>query len=148
MQLSPHFSLAELTISQAASRRGIKNVPNADALAALKSLCVNVLEPIRAHFDRPVIISSGYRAPAVNKAVGGSATSAHCFGQAADFTVPGVSNFELCGWIERNLNYDQLIYEFGESGWVHVGYGGKMRNMELSAKTVSRRTKYLPGIVK
>jgi uncharacterized protein YcbK (DUF882 family) len=148
MQLSPHFSLAELTISQAASRRGIKNVPNAAALASLKALCINVLEPIRAHFDRPVIISSGYRAPAVNKAVGGSTTSAHCFGQAADFTVPGVSNFELCGWIERNLNYDQLIYEFGESGWVHVGYGGKMRNMELSYKRIKGRAVPVTGIVK
>lgn len=148
MNLSPHFTLAELTVSSAASRRGLNNTPGPNETAALKLLCEKVLEPIRAHFGRPVIVTSGYRSPKVNKAVGGSGTSQHCFGQAADFTVPGVGNLDLCKWIERNLNYDQLIYEFGESGWVHVSYrDGNLRNMELSAKRVGRSTKYLPGLV-
>ena len=145
MNLSPHFTLAEMTVSQTASRRGLNNTPGANEIAALKLLCEKVLEPIRKHFDRPVIVTSGYRSPKVNKAIGGSATSQHCFGQAADFTVPGVGNLDLCKWIERNLNYDQLIYEYGESGWVHVSYrDGNLRNMELTAK---RGKGYLPGLV-
>lgn len=149
MNLSEHFTLAELTVSQAASRKGLANVPGSSEIAALKLLCQNVLEPVRAHFARPVIVTSGYRAPAVNKAVGGSSTSQHCFGQAVDFTVPGVGNLDLCHWIARNLHFDQLIYEFGESGWVHCSWvDSPLRNQQLSAKRVGGRTKYLPGLVK
>lgn len=133
MRLSKHFTLAEMTRSQTASRRGLDNTPPPKAIAALRALCENVLEPIRTHFARPVIVTSGYRAPAVNKAVGGSASSQHCKGEAADFTVPGVSNLDLCQWIMRNLKYDQLIYEFGEGGWVHVSWrDGGNRQMELT----------------
>lgn len=149
MDISEHFSLAELKVSQAASRKGLDNTPGPNEIARLRLLCQHVLEPIRSHFARPVIVTSAYRAPAVNKAVGGSPTSQHCFGQAADFTVPRVSNFDLCLWIARNLEYDQLIYEFGESGWVHCSWvDGPLRNQELSAKRVGGRTKYLPGLVK
>lgn len=147
MNLSPHFTLAEMTVSQAASRKGIPNVPNAEAIKALTLLCEKVLEPVRQHYGRPVVITSGYRSPRVNVAVGGSATSAHCKGEAADFTVPGVSNLAVCRWIERNLNYDQLIYEFGEGGWIHVGYSPRMRNQELSAKRRGGKTVYLAGLV-
>lgn len=145
MNLSPHFTLAEMTKSQTATRKGIHNQPGPHAIAALKALCENVLEPIRKHFDRPVIVTSGYRSPVVNKAIGGSATSQHCFGEAADFTVPGVSNFDLCQWIMRNLKYDQLIYEYGESGWVHCSYRvGRLRSQEL---TITRKGTQ-QGIVK
>lgn len=145
MNLSRHFTLAEMTVSQAASRRGLDNTPGPREIAALKRLCEKVLVPIREHFDRPVIVTSGYRSPKVNKAIGGAASSQHCKGEAADFTVPGVSNLALCKWIERNLNYDQLIYEFGESGWVHVSYRDTgNRQMELSAK---HGKGYLPGLV-
>jgi len=147
MTLTEHFTLAEMTASQAASRRGISNVPNAAAVKALTLLCEKVLEPVRAHFGKPVIVSSGYRSPRVNVAVGGSATSAHCLGEAADFTVHGVSNMTVCQFIMRDLTYDQLIYEFGESGWIHVCYGGRMRNQELSAKKLGGKTVYLPGLV-
>lgn len=147
-QLSPHFTLAELTVSQTAARKGISNVPPAEAVAALKLLCEKVLEPLRAHYGRPVVVSSGYRAPRVNVAVGGSASSQHCFGEAADLRVPGVSNLEVCRWLQANLAYDQLIYEFGESGWVHVSYSRhRLRNEELSAKKVRGRTQYLKGLV-
>jgi zinc D-Ala-D-Ala carboxypeptidase len=145
MKLSPHFTLAEMTVSQTASRKGIDNTPGASEIAALKLLCEKVLEPVRVHFDRPVIVTSGYRSPTLNKRIGGSATSQHCKGQAADFTVPGVSNYELCKWMERNLNYDQLIYEYGESGWVHASYREPYRNMELTKR---RGTRYLSGIQK
>lgn len=148
MQLSENFTLAELTHSQAASRRGLNNVPGPAAVKALGLLCRHVLEPVRLQFGRAVLVSSGYRAPAVNKAVGGSASSQHCLGEAADFTVSGVSNLDVCQWMMRALHYDQLIYEFGESGWIHASWrDGHLRNMELSAKRIAGRTKYLPGIV-
>ena len=145
MNLSKHFTLSEMTVSQTASRKGIDNTPGQKEIDALAMLCKEVLEPIRAHFDRPVIVTSGFRSVALNKRIGGSATSQHCKGEAADFTVPGVSNFELCKWMERNLNYDQLIYEYGESGWVHVSWTEGYRNMELTKR---RGQRYLPGILK
>lgn len=146
MNLSPNFTLEEMTVSQAASRRGLDNSPGTAEIAQLKGLCKNVLEPIRAHFARPVIVSSGYRSPAVNKAIGGSPTSQHCKGMAADFTVPGVSNIDLAQWIMRNLNYDQLILEYPPSGWVHVSWlDGRLRNEELTAKR--GKVRYRPGIV-
>lgn len=148
MNLSPHFTLAEMTRSATASRRGLDNTPSPAVIAALKGLCENVLEPVRLHFGRPVIVTSGYRSPEVNRAARGARNSQHTRGQAADFTVPGVGNLDLCQWIMRNLNYDQLIYEFGEAGWVHCSWiDGPLRNQELSAKRVGTKTVYLPGLV-
>lgn len=148
MNLTPNFTLAEMIRSSAASRRGIDNTPSPVVIKALTALCVHVLEPVRAHHGRPVIVTSGYRSPAVNKAIGGATTSQHVAGEAADFTVHGVSNIEVCRWMEKNLNYDQLIYEFGESGWIHASYrAGQLRNMELSAVRRGGKTIYLPGIV-
>ncbi|MBH9537889.1 D-Ala-D-Ala carboxypeptidase family metallohydrolase [Novosphingopyxis sp. YJ-S2-01] len=151
MKLSEHFTLAEMTASQVAARQGIDNSAGPDEIAALRRLCERVLEPVRRHFDRPVIISSGYRSPALNRAIGGSAASQHSLGEAADFTIPGVPNIEVARWMETHLNYDQLIYEFGPAGWIHVSYRQPFRNQELSA--VRRRrfgrlgTLYLPGLV-
>lgn len=149
MQLSEHFTLAEMLYSPTAVRKGIPNDAPADVVKALKLLCEKVLEPVRAHYGKPVRVTSGYRSPRVNRAVGGAASSQHCNGEAADFTVEGVSNFEVCKWLEANLSYDQLIAEFGEAGWVHVSYSAhRLRNQELTAKKVGGRTKYLPGIVR
>ena len=146
MKLTAHFTLAEMTVSQTAARQGIDNTPGEREIAALTMLCTEVLEPVRAHFDRPVIVSSGYRSATLNRAIGGSSSSQHCKGEAADFTVPGVGVLDLAQWMHRNLQYDQLIYEFGR--WVHVSYrAGALRNMELSAKRIGGRTSYLPGIV-
>jgi hypothetical protein len=135
--------------SQTAVRRGIANTPGKAEIAALTLLCERVLEPVRVHYDRPVIVSSGYRAPKLNRAIGGSSSSQHCSGEASDFTVLGVSNFDVCNWMHRNLDYDQLIYEFGEAGWIHASYSeGQMRNQELTALRSWRgRTIYKPGIV-
>lgn len=147
-KLTKNFTLEEMTRSQTASRKGLDNTAPPKVIGALKTLCEKVLQPIADHFQRPVHVSSGYRSPAVNKAAGGAKTSQHIQGEAADFTVPGVSNIELAQWIMRNLNYDQLIYEFGESGWIHVSYrDGRLRNQELSAKRVKGSTKYVPGLV-
>jgi zinc D-Ala-D-Ala carboxypeptidase len=148
MRLTPNFTLAEMIVSQTASRRGIDNTPPPAVVTALTLLCNRVLEPVRVHYKRPVIVTSGYRSPAVNKAVGGAASSQHVLGEASDFTVHGVSNLEVCRWMEKNLNYDQLIYEFGESGWIHVSYrADRLRNMELSAVRRGGKTVYLPGLV-
>lgn len=147
MKLSPHFSLSEMTLSQTAVRNGIDNRPGEAEIAALKLLCEEVLERVRRHFNRPVIISSGYRSPALNREIGGSSTSQHCKGEAADFTVPGLSNLEVCDWMHRRLNYDQLIYEYGEAGWVHCSFSAdRMRNAELTAVRDLSGTRYLSGI--
>jgi uncharacterized protein YcbK (DUF882 family) len=127
MKVSPNFTLAELTKSQTAVRLGINNTPTPEAVDNLRNLCVNVLEPIRAHFKSPIIISSGFRCKALNNAVGGSKTSQHMTGQAADIEVYGKSNWDVLDYIENNLQYDQLIQEFMKqnnptAGWVHVSY--------------------------
>jgi zinc D-Ala-D-Ala carboxypeptidase len=147
-RLSPHFTLAELVASQTAARKGIPNIPGPAEIRALTLLCENVLEPVRAHYGVPVLISSGYRCRRLNVAIGGSASSQHCAGEAADFEVTGVSNLAVCRWIHANLNYDQLIYEFGEAGWVHASWSAaRMRNQELTATKRRGGTHYAAGIV-
>lgn len=148
MRLSPSFTLDEMIRSSTASRRGIDNMPPPVIIERLRLLCEHVLEPVRSHWKRPVIVTSGYRSPALNSAIGGSGTSQHSQGEAADFTVHGTSNIEVCRWITANLEYDQLIYEFGEDGWVHCSWSkSRLRNMELTARRVSGKTVYIAGIV-
>lgn len=144
--VTEHFSLAELSYSEAAIRHGIDNIiptaliPNIIAVA-------QALEVIRAHYDRPIKITSGYRCPAVNEAVGGSRTSSHCQALAADFTVLGVPNIEVCQKIPELLGvFDQVISEFGPAGWVHLGMGDIRRQL-LSAVTEHGKTVYHHGIV-
>ena len=147
MNLSPHFTLAEMTRSSAAVRRGLDNRAPPAVADALARLCIHVLEPVRAQFGM-VQVTSGYRSPAVNRAIGGAKTSRHVFGEAADFTVPGVCNMVVCRWIMLHLNYDQLIYEFGEAGWVHCSWReGALRNQELTVKRVGGQAHTLPGLV-
>lgn len=139
MNLSPNFSLNELTKSQAAMRRGWSNAPPPEAVAALRRLCEGILEPIRLHFGKPVIINSGFRSPRVNKAIGGAATSQHIKGEAADLEIPGVANGDLAIFIRDRLAFDQLILEAytpGEpsSGWVHVSLTAvRLRRQVLTA---------------
>jgi len=139
MKLSANFELAELIKSQVAERKGIPNNPSPDQIDNLKSLCINVLQPIRSEFDKPVIISSGFRSAELCIAIGSKPTSQHAEGKAADLEIPGVDNMELAMWIKNNLNFDQLILEFykdGEpnSGWIHVSWNGDSnRNSTLRA---------------
>lgn len=138
MQLSENFSLIEFTKSQTAIRRGINNNPTLAHRIALANLCRHVLEPIRAHFGRPVRINSGYRSRTLNAAVGGSNTSQHSLGEAADIEVDGIDNRTLAKWIEANVRFDQLILEGAKrgdpnAGWVHVSYGPRMRGQTLTA---------------
>lgn len=138
MKLSQHFTISEMTKSQTAERKRIDNVPNLEEVESLKSLCVNVLEKIRSHFGKPVTINSGFRCIKLNKAIGGSKTSQHVKGEAADIEISGVDNLILAKWIKENLQFDQLICEFytpgvPDSGWVHVSWSrAKNRNQVLT----------------
>ena len=150
MKLSANFQLSELVKSQTAERKGIPNNPSPTQIDNLKALCINILQPIRSHFDSPVLISSGYRSAELCLAIGSSIHSQHIEGKAADIEVIGVDNKELAQWIKDNLEYDQLILEFyknGEpdSGWVHVSWNGSdNRNQSLHAFKENDKTKYKP----
>ena len=127
MKLSGHFSLAELTKSQTATRKGIDNKPTLDHIENLTELCTHVLEPTRRNFGKPMVISSGYRSEELCEAIGTSKNSQHAKGEAADFEMFGVDNKELAKYIKNNLVFDQLILEFynpddPSSGWVHCSY--------------------------
>ena len=152
MNLSANFSLKELTKSDTATRLGLDNTPGEAALENLKVLCEKVLQPVREHFGKSVTVNSGYRSPESNAAVGGSKTSDHCKGQAADIEIPGVANADLAQWIMDNCDYTQLILEFytqgiPDSGWVHVSFDpSNLKMQELTAVKVSGKTQYLPGL--
>jgi zinc D-Ala-D-Ala carboxypeptidase len=153
MNLSANFSLHELTKSETALRMGFDNSPDDEATENLRLLCEKVLQPVRDHFGKGVKVNSAYRSPESNAAVGGSKTSDHCKGMAADIEIPGVANAELAQWIMDNLEYTQLILEFytpgiPDSGWVHVSYDpANLKNQELTATKVAGKTTYLPGLV-
>ena len=153
MNLTANFSLHELTKSETALRMGFDNTPGEDEIAALKLLAENVLQPVRDHFGKGVKCNSGFRSPESNHAVGGSRTSDHCLGRAADIEIPGVPNAELAQWIMDNLEYTQLILEFytpgiPDSGWVHVSYDpNNLKKQELTAMKVAGKTQYVPGLV-
>lgn len=149
MNLSENFSLGELTISETAKRKGIKNVPNAKQIEALKKLSENVLQPIRNHFGIPIHISSGYRSTELNKSIGGAGTSQHCKGEAADIDMDftSVKNREIFDFIRTKIEFDQLIFEGGtpkNPAWVHVSWNsnGKQRNQVLIAKLVAGKMSY------
>ena len=152
MKLSQHFSYQEFIKSQTATRRGISNEPDDSQLYNMKMICANILEPVRVNFDKPVIITSGFRSPELCVAIGSSTNSQHAKGEAADFEIPGVSNKELADWIHDNLPYDQLILEFFDgkdpnSGWVHCSHKSENRGQYLIAyKDENRKTKYAPAI--
>jgi zinc D-Ala-D-Ala carboxypeptidase len=135
MNLSPHFTLDELTHSQTAERDNLDNTPGPDALAALRRTAMG-LEAVRIRLGgAPILISSGYRGPAVNAAVKGSKTSQHMKGEAADFTAPrfGTPRQIVDALAESDVPYDQLILEFAHRGrgWVHISFAAAPRRMAL-----------------
>ncbi|MFC5346254.1 D-Ala-D-Ala carboxypeptidase family metallohydrolase [Brevundimonas staleyi] len=145
-RLSDHFTLAEMTVSAAAARKGLDNTPPPQIVDQL-ILTADRMEKVRELLGgHPIRITSGYRSPAVNKAVGGSATSAHRTGHAVDFTCPGFGTpAQVAAHLAKHLiGYDQLIEEFGE--WVHVGFGPGQRMQKLTARKVAGKTKYTQGI--
>lgn len=143
-QLSPHFKLSELLVSNTAKSKGLDNDPTPEIEANLKALCENVLEPIRKAVG-PLKINSGYRSDAVNKAVGGSTTSAHSFGLAADLHPPAGCKKLMNDIIKSGVKLDQIIFE---QTWVHVGYlnpkDKKQRDQKLSMFRVDGKTTYEP----
>lgn len=149
MNISKHFALAELTVSETAARHGLSNEPDALALAQLKRLCDLILEPLRLDVGRPVIVQSGFRSLKVNALVGGSRTSHHMEGRAADIIVPGMTPLEVCTTIRlMGLPFDQCIHEFGR--WCHVSVAldpAKAKRELLTATYAGSRVAYLPGLV-
>ena len=139
MQLSKNFKLEEFEKSSTATRLGIKNKAGSGEIKNLTDLCYAVLEPVRAKFDEPIMVTSGYRSEELCVAIKSSKTSQHTKGQAVDFEIAGVSNLQLAIWIQNNCDYDQLILEFwkeeegANSGWVHCSYNeGSNRKQVLT----------------
>ena len=152
MNLSANFTLKELTKSDTATRLGLDNTPDDEALENLKTLCEKVLQPVRDHYGKSVTVNSAYRSPESNAAVNGSKSSDHCKGMAADIEIVGVANADLAQFIMDNLSYTQLILEFytqgiPDSGWVHVSYDpNNLKKQELTAVKVAGKTQYLQGL--
>ncbi len=152
MQLSKNLALSEVTRSETAKRRGISNMPTPEHIENFKLLAEKVFQPIRDYFGVPIRISSGYRSKELNTAIGGSLSSQHCQGEAIDIDMDGttVTNAEIFNYIKDNLNFDQLIWEFGTDtnpDWVHVSYdsSGKQRKQILKAKRAAGgKTTYVP----
>ena len=153
MKLTANFSLAEMVKSDTALRHDIDNIPDDEQLANMVALCENVLQRVRDHYGMGVKVNSGFRHPTVNAKVGGSKTSDHCKGMAADIEIPGVANADLAKWIVDNMNFRQVILEFytpgvPDSGWVHVSYNpADNKKQILTATKQGGKTVYLPGLV-
>jgi len=142
MFLTPHFTLAEMTASQIANREGLDNNPDSKTIANLVELC-RTLEQVRSLVGLPVLVSSGYRSAAVNRRVGGSSSSAHVHGLAADFIVTSLTPRQLAQRIvDSDVDFDQLILEF--DGWVHLGLAERRQRRQVL--TIRKGTGYLPGL--
>jgi len=151
MNLSKNLTLREVTKSDTAIRKGVSNEPNAEQLENLKVLANEVFQKIRDHFGVPIKVTSGFRSEALNKLIKGSKTSDHMKGCAIDIDMDGtsVTNAQIFNYIKDNLEFDQLIWEFGTDAnpdWVHVSYvsTGKQRKQILKAIKSGGATKYLP----
>ena len=153
MYLTKNFSYLEMIKSSTAQRLNVSNHPTLEHTINLVNLCNLILQPVREEFG-PLRINSGYRSPTLNAKVGGSKTSQHCNGEAADFESARISNPELAAWIAKNLDFDQLILEFYDgsdphSGWIHCSYkkDGSNRAKTLTALRVNGKTKYKNGLL-
>ncbi len=152
MQLTKNFSVAELTKTSVKA----DNTPNAEQIENMRALCEKILQPLRDHMGKPMRINSCFRSDAVNKAVGGSTTSQHSHGEAADIEFDGFDNLALAKKIiELKLPFDQLIAEFlvpgdPNGGWIHVSHkrSGKQRGQVLTASRAGGKTVYTPGLPK
>jgi hypothetical protein len=153
MNLTENFTLSEMTKSETALRHDMDNSPDQTAISNLQALAVHVLQPVRDHYGKGVKVNSGFRHPDVNAKVGGSKTSDHCKGMAADIEIPGVPNAELAEWVRGNLPFTQVILEFytqgvPDSGWVHVSYDpANLKKQALTAVKQDGKTVYLQGLV-
>ncbi len=139
-KISKHISYKEGVRSDTATRNRIRNEPDEKQLAAMKELAKKVFEPLRTHFNEPIRINSFFRSVALNKRIGGSGTSQHCKGEAVDIDATnGITNKQLFDYIKDNLEFDQLIWEFGTTknpDWVHVSYKTSKPNRNMVLKAV------------
>jgi hypothetical protein len=150
--ISNHISYLEATSSITATQHNINNVPNAEQLKHMQLVALKIFEPVRNHFNIPLIVDSFIRVPELNKLVGGSKTSQHITGQAIDFKSSDKSkltNRQIFDWINGNLEFDQLIGEFpnenGEFAWIHCSYAeNNCRNQSLKSVIENGKTKYYP----
>ena len=153
MNLTDNFTLAEMVKSETALRHDMDNTPDEAEIASLRLLCEKILQPVREHYGKGVKVNSGFRHPDVNAKVGGSKTSDHCKGQAADIEIPGVANADLALHIVDTYEFTQVILEFytpgvPDSGWVHVSYDpANLKGQVLTATKKDGKTVYLPGLV-
>ena len=147
--ISKHISEKEGVYSTTAIRRGIHNIPNNDELNNMRLLAEEIFEPLRVYVGGPIKINSFFRSVELNKAIGGSSRSQHCKGQAVDIddTFGRMTNAEMYHWIKEHLDFDQMIWEFGDDNnpnWVHVSYVSPEdnRNRCLKAYKENKKTKY------
>jgi zinc D-Ala-D-Ala carboxypeptidase len=150
MKLSKNLKLSEAVKSITAERLGIDNTPNDQEINNLKSIAENIFQPIRDHFGVPIGISSGFRCKKLNAAIGGSKTSQHMSGSALDIDADmygKITNKQVFDYIRENLDFDQLIWEFGNDenpSWVHVSYqhNDENRKRVLKAYRLNGETRY------
>ena len=147
--ISKHISYKEATRSNTALRRGIENIPDVEELESMKLIAEKIFEPLRKFVGGPIKINSFYRSPELNVAIGGSKKSQHCRGQAIDLddTYGHRSNASMFQHIRYNMDFDQMIWEFGDNknpAWVHISYVSeeKNRNRCLEAYKEKGKTKY------
>lgn len=149
MKISEHISMKEALRSNTAKRLGIDNMPDNDTLVTMQITAQHIFEPLRNKFNEPIYISSFYRSPELNTAIGGSSRSQHCKGEAIDIddVYSKVTNADFFNYIKDRLEFDQLIWEFGDDenpDWVHVSYNlGRNRMRILKAIKENGRTKYI-----
>jgi zinc D-Ala-D-Ala carboxypeptidase len=149
MKISEHISNREAVYSVTATRKGIDNIPNEGQRKAMHEIARDIFEPLREWVGGPIRINSFFRSPELNKAIGGSTTSQHCKGQAIDIddTNCKKTNAEMYAWIKENLNFDQMIWEFGDDNnpdWVHVSFVDSVQNRNRCLKAYKKdgKTKY------
>lgn len=139
--------------SETALRYDMDNTPGDIEIANLQALCENILQPVRTAYGRGIKVNSGFRHPEVNAKVGGSKTSDHCRGMAADIEIPGIPNYDLAKYISENFQFTQIILEFytpgiPDSGWVHVSYdANNLKRQVLTALKENGKTVYKPGLI-
>ena len=137
--ISEHISFKEGTFSATAARLGLPNAPSKDHLFNMQMIAKKVFEPLRVYVGGPIKINSFYRGPELNKAIGGSSKSQHCHGQAIDIddTFGHATNAVMFKWIRENIDFDQMIWEFGTDknpNWVHVSYVSPESNRKRCLK--------------
>tara|TARA_R100000005_G_C4916789_1_gene151901 strand:- start:38 stop:499 length:462 start_codon:yes stop_codon:yes gene_type:complete len=149
-KISKNITYNEAVHSNTAKRKGIENIPNENQIANMMTIAEMIFQPLRSYVGGPIKITSFFRSPELNQAIGGSKSSQHCKGQAMDLDdVYGhKTNAEMFDYIRENLDFDQLIWEFGDDNnpnWIHVSYVDKQenRNRCLKAYKKNGKTKYM-----